>query len=64
MFPAVIDDKKGRLWDGLIDGFERYNEILTERASQIQSTEALRQQVFEIKFSINYSFCFLTLVLR
>jgi len=45
MFPAVIDEKKDRLWDGLITGLERYNEILTERANQIQSTEALRQQV-------------------
>ena len=45
MHPSVIDGQKERLWDGLIAGLERYNEILTERAKQIQNTDALRQQV-------------------
>ena len=62
MFPAVIDEKKERLWDGLIDGLERYNEILTERATQIQSTEALRQQV--CLNGITYHFVFLVWLLK
>jgi len=53
MFPAVIDEKKDRLWDGLITGLERYNEILTERANQIQSTEALRQQNAELRMLLH-----------
>ena len=45
MFPAVISEKKERLWDALIQGFEKYNETLTERAKLIQTTTGLRQQV-------------------
>ena len=44
-FASVIDDKKKRLWDALIDAFEKYSQVLTERATLIQETEALRQQV-------------------
>ena len=42
---SVIDEKKERLWTGLLDGFEKYLGVLTERASLIQETDALRQQV-------------------
>ena len=45
MYSAVVDEKKVRLWDALIAGFDKYNETLTERAKLIQSTDSLRQQV-------------------
>ncbi len=45
MFGGVIDEKKERLWDALINGFEQYSNTLTERAKLIQTTDALRQQV-------------------
>ena len=42
---SVIDVKKERVWTALLDGFEKYLAVLTERASLIQETDALRQQV-------------------
>ena len=42
---SVIDVKKERVWTALLDGFEKYLSVLTERASLIQETDALRQQV-------------------
>eukprot|EP00112_Aurelia_sp_Birch-Aquarium-sp1_P006706 Seg1734.8 transcript_id=Seg1734.8/GoldUCD/mRNA.D3Y31 product="Dynein regulatory complex protein 1" protein_id=Seg1734.8/GoldUCD/D3Y31 len=45
MFSAVVDEKKVRLWDALIAGFDKYNETLTERAKLIQSTDSMRQQL-------------------
>ena len=44
---SVIDVKKERVWTALLDGFEKYLAVLTERASLIQETDALRQQVGE-----------------
>ena len=44
----VIDSRKERLWDGLIEGFEMYNKVLNERALLIQDTDSLRQQVFKL----------------
>ena len=42
---SVIDVKKERVWTALLDGFEKYLAGLTERASLIQETDALKQQV-------------------
>lgn len=42
---SVIDLKKERVWTALLDGFEKYLAALTERASLIQETDALKQQV-------------------
>jgi hypothetical protein len=42
---AVIDSSKEHVWDALIDGFEKYLSVLTERAALIQETDALEQQV-------------------
>lgn len=42
---SVIDVKKERVWTALLDGFEKYLAVLTERASLIQETDALKQQV-------------------
>ncbi|XP_065062608.1 dynein regulatory complex protein 1-like [Rhopilema esculentum] len=53
MFPAVIGEKKERLWDALIQGFEKYNETLTERAKLIQTTTGLRQQNSELRMLLH-----------
>ncbi|XP_015757319.1 PREDICTED: dynein regulatory complex protein 1-like [Acropora digitifera] len=45
---SVIDVKKERVWSALLDGFEKYLSVLTERASLIQETDALRQQKAEL----------------
>ena len=42
---SVIDTSKEHVWDALIDGFEKYLSVLTERAALIQETDALEQQV-------------------
>ena len=42
---SVIDVKKERVWTALLDGFEKYLAVLTERAALIQETDALKQQV-------------------
>ena len=42
---GIIDSKNERVWDALLDGFEKYLGVLTERSSLIQETDALRQQV-------------------
>ena len=59
---SVIDVSKERVWDGLIDGFEKYLAVLTERAALIQETDALDQQVgcalncFDLHNSLNTLF--------
>ena len=64
---SVIDNPKEHVWDALIDGFEKYLSVLTERAALIQETDALEQQVHLIvPILCNYGgytshkpFCFL-----
>ena len=50
---SVIDTSKEHVWGALIDGFEKYLSVLTERAALIQETDALEQQV---KYAIYGSF--------
>lgn len=50
---SVIDSKKERVWTGLLDGFEKYQAVLTERASLIQETDALRQQNAELRMLLH-----------
>ena len=42
---SVTDEKKERVWDAMIDGFEKYSQVLSERATLIHDTDALKQQV-------------------
>ena len=46
---SVLDEKKEALWNAIIDGFEKYNHVLTERATLIHDTDALRQQNAELR---------------
>lgn len=50
---SVIDLKKERVWTALLDGFEKYLSVLTERASLIQETDALRQQNAELRMLLH-----------
>jgi len=46
---GVMDAKSERVWDAMIDGFEKYQTVLTERATLIHDTDALRQQNAELR---------------
>ena len=51
---SVIDEKKERVWDALIEGFEKYSQVLVERSSLIQETDGLKQQVSQILFILYF----------
>lgn len=50
---SVIDVKKERVWTALLDGFEKYLAVLTERAALIQETDALTQQNAELRMLLH-----------
>jgi len=50
---SVIDGKKERVWDALIEGFEKYSQVLVERSSLIQETDGLRQQNSELRMLLH-----------
>ncbi|KAL9962962.1 hypothetical protein ACROYT_G032120 [Oculina patagonica] len=50
---SVIDVKKERVWTALLDGFEKHLAVLTERASLIQETDALKQQNAELRMLLH-----------
>lgn len=50
---SVIDVKKERVWTALLDGFEKYLAVLTERAALIQETDALKQQNAELRMLLH-----------
>lgn len=50
---SVIDGKKERVWDALIEGFEKYSHVLGERATLIQDTDSLRQQNSELRMLLH-----------
>lgn len=49
---SVVNESKEHVWDGLIEGFEKYLSVLTERAALIQETDTLDQQVKLIYLAI------------
>ncbi|XP_061176506.1 dynein regulatory complex protein 1-like [Saccostrea echinata] len=52
-YAKLVDDKKERLWDALLEGLEKYSEVLTSRASLINETDALRQQNAELRMLLH-----------
>lgn len=50
---SVIDVKEERVWTALLDGFEKYLAVLTERAALIQETDALQQQNAELRMLLH-----------
>ncbi|XP_067665435.1 dynein regulatory complex protein 1-like [Haliotis asinina] len=52
-YAGILSDKKERMWDALIDGLEKYSEVLGSRASLITETDALRQQNAELRMLLH-----------
>lgn len=52
-YPAVLPEKTERLWEGLIDGMEKYSETLGSREKLIHETEGLRQQNAELRMLLH-----------
>lgn len=52
-YASLINEKKERLWEALVDGLEKYNETLTSRSSLINETDALRQQNAELRMLLH-----------
>ena len=50
---CVIASDKERMWDGLVEGLEKYHQVLGERATLIHETESLRQQNTELRMLLN-----------
>ena len=50
---SVIDVNKERLWDAMIEGFEKYGHVLKERAKLIKETDSLKQQVIKVLKLLN-----------
>lgn len=50
---AVIDEKKQRLWDAMLNGFEKYSQVLKERSTLIDETDSLRQQNSELRMLLH-----------
>lgn len=50
---SVIDEKRERVWDAMIAGFEKYSHVLTERAQLIQDTDGLKQQNAELRMLLH-----------
>eukprot|EP00118_Oscarella_pearsei_P003919 m.16276 g.16276 ORF g.16276 m.16276 type:complete len:739 (+) comp26831_c0_seq2:342-2558(+) len=46
---AVIPLDKERMWDGLVEGLEKYHVVLGERAILLQETDSLQQQNAELR---------------
>jgi dynein regulatory complex protein 1 len=52
-YPNVLSEHKGKLWDALLDGLEKYSEVLGSRAGLITETEGLRQQNAELRMLLH-----------
>ncbi|XP_052761400.1 dynein regulatory complex protein 1-like [Mya arenaria] len=52
-YAQVIDKKKERLWDALLEGLEKYSDTLGSRAGLINETDALRQQNAELRMLLH-----------
>ncbi|XP_071491809.1 dynein regulatory complex protein 1-like [Diadema antillarum] len=53
MFPSVISEKQEKVWTALIEGFEKYSDVLHERAKLITETDGLRQQNAELRMLLH-----------
>lgn len=52
-YAKLVDEKKERLWDALVEGLEKYSEVLTSRSGLINETDALRQQNAELRMLLH-----------
>ena len=49
----VIPESKQHLWSALLDGLEKYSEILGARSTLINDTNALQQQNAELRMLLH-----------
>lgn len=52
-YAQVVNTKKERLWDALLEGLEKYSECLNARSGLITETDALRQQNAELRMLLH-----------
>ncbi|XP_067935770.1 dynein regulatory complex protein 1-like [Watersipora subatra] len=52
-YTQVINPKKEKLWDALIDSLDKYSETLKNRASLLTETDALRTQNAELRMLLH-----------
>ncbi|RUS77198.1 hypothetical protein EGW08_015025 [Elysia chlorotica] len=52
-YATLLNAKKERLWDALIEALEKYNEVLHSRSTLLSETEALRQQNAELRLLLH-----------
>ncbi|KAK2171357.1 hypothetical protein NP493_1066g02024 [Ridgeia piscesae] len=52
-YPAVLSDNTEKVWDALVEGLEKYNELVTSRSTLITETDALRQQNAELRMLLH-----------
>jgi dynein regulatory complex protein 1 len=52
-YASLLNEKKERMWDALIEALEKYNEVLHSRSSLLNETEALRQQNAELRLLLH-----------
>ncbi|XP_033109065.1 dynein regulatory complex protein 1-like [Anneissia japonica] len=52
-FPTVLSEQKEKVWTALLDGLERYSNVLTERSKLITETESYQQQNAELRMLLH-----------
>ncbi|KAL8576042.1 hypothetical protein ACOMHN_052060 [Nucella lapillus] len=52
-YSSLLSENKERVWDGLLDGLEKYSEVLNSRSGLLTETEALRTQNAELRLLLH-----------
>ncbi|KAK7467804.1 hypothetical protein BaRGS_00036948 [Batillaria attramentaria] len=52
-YSSMLTEKKERVWDALLDGLEKYSEVLNSRSHLLTETESLRTQNAELRLLLH-----------
>ncbi|XP_071803917.1 dynein regulatory complex protein 1-like [Asterias amurensis] len=52
-FPSVLSGKQEKVWRALVDGLEKYSDVLNQRSKLITETDSLRQQNAELRMLLH-----------
>ncbi|XP_038052211.1 dynein regulatory complex protein 1-like [Patiria miniata] len=52
-FPSVLSGKQEKVWKALLDGLEKYSDVLNQRSKLITETDSLRQQNAELRMLLH-----------
>ncbi|XP_076456963.1 dynein regulatory complex protein 1-like [Babylonia areolata] len=52
-YSSLLSENKERVWDALLDGLEKYSEVLNSRSGLLTETEALRTQNAELRLLLH-----------